>query len=482
MKLKRLLKNISSIDIRGSKEIEITGLSSNSKTVVPGNLFIAKKGLSAQGAQFIDEAIDAGASAILTDMYNPFLNKEVVQLIAKDLQGLEGKLAAEFYQNPSKDVFMVGVTGTSGKTTTTYLIRHVLETLLGPTGLIGTVECIIGKQYLPSTLTTPDVITNHKLLHEMKLCGCKAAVMEVSSHGLVQGRVCHIDFDVAVFTNLSQDHLDYHKDMQAYAEAKATLFSSLSASKIAVINADSCWSSEMIKNCPATILSYGVDQEADLKACDLKLEEHSSQFNVEYKGEKYPFSAPLIGRFNVYNYLTAISVGIAKGLPFKKVLDALSSFSVVPGRLQKVSNKKGLHIFVDYSHKPDALENVLSTLSQIKKGKLICLFGCGGNRDTLKRPLMGEIAERLSDEVVITSDNPRSEDPLAIIHQIMQGIKYPANVLVEPDRRSAIEKAIGRMKKDDILLIAGKGHETYQVFSHTTVEFDDSKVAAESCK
>jgi len=482
MKLKRLLKNISCIDVRGSKEIEITGLSCNSKTVVPGNLFIAKRGLSAQGAQFIDEAIDAGALAILTDMYNPFLSKAVVQLIAKDLQGLEGKLAAEFYQDPSKDLFLVGVTGTSGKTTTTYLIRHLLETLLGPTGLIGTVECIIGQQYLPSTLTTPDVITNHKLLHEMKLCGSKAAVMEVSSHGLAQGRVSYIDFDVAVFTNLSQDHLDYHKDMQEYAETKATLFSSISASKVAVINADSPWSPVMIKNCPATILSYGIDKQADVRATDLKLEEHSSEFMVEYKGEKYPFSAPLIGRFNVFNYLTAISVGLARGLPLKKVLDVLSSFSAVPGRLQKVSNKKGLHIFVDYSHKPDALENVLSTLSQIKKGKLICLFGCGGNRDTGKRPLMGEIAERLSDEVVITSDNPRSEDPLAIIQQIMKGIKYPANVLVEPDRRSAIEKAVARMKKDDILLIAGKGHETYQIFSHATVEFDDRKVAEESCK
>lgn len=247
MKLKRLLKNISGLEIKGSKEIEITGLSSNSKTVVPGNLFIAKKGLSAQGAQFIDEAIDAGASAILTDMYNPFLSKEVVQLLAKDLQGLEGEMAAEFYQDPSKDLFMVGVTGTSGKTTTTYLIRHVLESLLGPTGLIGTVECIIGKQYLPSTLTTPDVITNHKLLHEMKQCGCKAAVMEVSSHGLAQRRVNRIDFDVAVFTNLSQDHLDYHKDMQEYAQTKAILFSSLASSKIAIINADSPWSALMVK-------------------------------------------------------------------------------------------------------------------------------------------------------------------------------------------------------------------------------------------
>lgn len=482
MKLKRLLKNIIGIEVRGSKDIEITGLSSNSKTVVPGNLFIAKKGLSLEGAQFVEEAIDAGASAVMTDMYNPFLKKNVVQLIAKNSQELEGKLAAKFYQDPSHELFMVGVTGTSGKTTTTYLIRHVLQSLLGPTGLIGGVECIIGNQYFPSVLTTPDVLTNHKLLREMKEVGCKAAAMEVSSHGLAQGRVSHIDFDVAVFTNLSQDHLDYHKDMQEYAEVKAGFFSSLPSSKIAVVNADSPWTAFMVKNCLATILTFGIEKKADVRAYDLKLHQNSSEFRVEYKEETHSFSGHLIGKFNVYNYLAAITVGLAKGLALKKVLQALSSFSSVPGRLQKVSNKKGLHIFVDHSHKPDALENVLSTLSQIKKGKLICLFGCGGNRDAGKRPLMGKIAERLSDEVIITSDNPRSEDPLAIIQQIMQGIKRPANILVEPDRRSAIEKAVHRMKKEDILLIAGKGHETYQIFSHGIIEFDDRVVAEEACK
>lgn len=482
MKLKRLLKNLQGIEVRGSKDIEISGLSSNSKTVVPGNLFIAKKGLTTDGSQYIQEAVDAGSAAILTDMYNPFLKKDVVQLIAKEVSDLEGALAHIFYGEPCHDLFMVGITGTSGKTTTSYMIRHILQKLLGPVGLIGTVEWIIGEQVLPSTMTTPDVITNHKLLCEMKQKGCCSAVMEVSSHALAQSRVHTIDFDVAVFTNLSQDHLDYHKDMQDYGSAKSLLFTSLKeASKTAVINADSEWSPLMVKDTQARVFRYGIDNSADLKAEDVVLSEEGTRFTLSYRGETHPFLLHLIGKFNVYNALAAISVALAKGFPLQKILEAFSTFSDVPGRLQRVINSKGLHIFVDYSHKPDALQKVLETLQQLKKGKLICLFGCGGNRDAGKRPLMGEIAERLSDEVVITSDNPRLEDPLAIIQQILKGIKTPAKVLVEPDRRLAIEKAVRRMGKEDILLIAGKGHETYQIFSHGKVDFDDRIVAQQCC-
>jgi UDP-N-acetylmuramoyl-L-alanyl-D-glutamate--2,6-diaminopimelate ligase len=482
MRLKRLLKNLEGIDVKGSKEIDITGLSSNSKTVVPGNLFIAKRGLSSDGSEFIQEAIDAGASAILTDLYNPFLRKDVVQLITKSVRPLESKIANLFYGEPSKELFAVGVTGTSGKTTTSYMIRHMLQKLLGPVGLIGTVEWIIGLQHLPSTMTTPDVITNHKLLREMKEHDCKAAVMEVSSHALTQGRVDHIDFDIAVFTNLSQDHLDYHKDMQEYAEAKALVFSSLkTASKWAVINGDSPWSSTMVQNTRGSIFRYGIENPADLLASNIELSEGGMRFTVTYKGESLPFSSRVIGRFNVYNFLAAISVGLLKGYSLKKVLASLSSFAEVPGRLQQVINGKGLHIFVDYSHKPDALENVLMTLSELKKGRLICLFGCGGDRDRGKRPLMGSIAERLSDDVVITSDNPRSEDPQAIIQEILQGISEPATILIEPDRRLAIEKAIASMMPEDILLIAGKGHETYQVTALGKIDFDDRLVAQGCC-
>jgi UDP-N-acetylmuramoyl-L-alanyl-D-glutamate--2,6-diaminopimelate ligase len=482
MKLKALIKHFPHLQCRGSKELEITGVSASSKTLVPGNLFIAKKGMSHDGTAFIAEAIAAGASAIVTDMYNPFLDPKVSQLITNDVAGLEADLADVFYGTPSKHLYMVGITGTSGKTTTSYMIRHLFEALQGRCGLIGTIEWILASGAIPSTMTTPDVVTCHKLLSEMKEGGCKACVMEVSSHALTQGRVKNIDYDVAVFTNLSQDHLDYHKDMQQYAEAKALLFTSLAQNKVAVINSDSPWSKVMIEKSKARILSYGIENTSDVKASDVILSETGTEFTVRYENQQSHLSSPLIGVFNVYNLLAATTAGLAKGYRLDAITKALSSFSFVPGRLEKVENRKGLHIFVDYCHKPDALDNVLKTLTALKKGRLLCLFGCGGDRDKGKRPLMGSTAERYADEVIITSDNPRSEDPVAIIKQILSGIQDTSKVLVEIDRKKAIEKVICRMKKDDVLLIAGKGHETYQIFSHGTVEFDDRVVAKKLCE
>lgn len=482
MKLKNLLKHFPQIVCKGSKEIDVTGISASSKTIVPGNLFIAKKGGAYDGARYIEEAIASGASCILTDMYNPFLDVKVSQLITSDVAQIEPHIAAFFYAFPSKELYMVGVTGTSGKTTTTYMIRHMLESLLGKVGLIGTVEWILARSVLPSSMTTPDVVTCQKLLADMRDGGCKGCVMEVSSHALCQGRVKNIDYDVAVFTNLSQDHLDYHKDMDDYARAKAHLFSMLDKEKaVAVINTDSPYSSVMLGHTQAKVLSYGIEKPADVMAQQICLTENGCQFLVSYKGERQLFTSAMIGQFNVYNLLAAITVGVSKGYPLAHVLVALSSFSYVNGRLEKVDNAKGLHIFVDYSHKPDALENVLKTLSSLKKGRLFCLFGCGGDRDRGKRPLMGRVAELFSDEVIVTSDNPRSEDPISIIKEILAGIKQTAKVLVEPDRKRAIEKAISRMQKNDILLIAGKGHETYQIFSDTAVEFDDRVVAKDIC-
>jgi UDP-N-acetylmuramoyl-L-alanyl-D-glutamate--2,6-diaminopimelate ligase len=483
MKLKHLLKNLENIEVKGSKHVDISGLSSNSKTIAPGNLFVAKKGFSSDGATYMDEAIASGATAVVTDVYNPFLQKDIAQLVTPNVQLLEGVLADRFYGMPSSHLFVVGVTGTSGKTTTTYMIRHMLEKLHIKCGLIGTVEWIVGDQVFPSTMTTPDVITNHKLLKEMLDCKCMAAVMEVSSHALTQSRVDKIDFDVAVFTNLSRDHLDYHKDMEEYAKAKALLFSSLQDPlKIAVINADSQYAEHMTASSRATLIRYGMSPSADLYASDVELSASGVCFNVTYKGIIYPFVSSLIGHFNVYNLLACMGVGIAKGFSLGDIIQALTTFSEVPGRLQKVPNAKGYHIFVDYSHKPDALENVLKTLQQFKKGRLICLFGCGGNRDAGKRPLMGKIAQMFSDEIFITTDNPRSEDPLQIIQDILQGIENRSKVLVEPDRREAIKKAISRLKKEDILLIAGKGHETYQIFSFGVEDFDDLLVAQQYCK
>jgi UDP-N-acetylmuramoyl-L-alanyl-D-glutamate--2,6-diaminopimelate ligase len=482
MKLRSLLRHFPEIDCRGSKEIEVTGISSSSKTIVPGNLFIAKKGLTVDGTKYVEEAIASGASCIITDLYNPFLDPKVTQLITKNVAAIEPTLANIFYGMPSKHLFVVGVTGTSGKTTTTYMIRHLLQALVGPTGLIGTVEWIIGRQVYPSNMTTPDVVTCHKLLLDMSLAGCKACAMEVSSHALTQGRVEEIDYDVALFTNLSQDHLDYHKDMDDYACAKARLFSMLKKKDaVAILNADDPYSEVMRRHTLAKCMTYGIDNPSDVMAKEIILTEKGSSFVVTYQERAIAFSTPLIGKFNVYNLLGAISVALTKGFELEKILFALASFSSVPGRLEKVESSKGLHIYVDYSHKPDALDNVLRTLSAIKKGRLFCLFGCGGDRDKGKRSLMGAVAEKYCDEVIVTTDNPRSEDPIEIIKQILSGMKSTSSVLVEPDRKKAIEKAISRMKKEDILLIAGKGHETYQIFSNGQVDFDDRSVAKSFC-
>ena len=486
LKLKKLFKDIPVKEIKGSKEVEITGLCSNSKLVAPGNLFLAKKGLTHDGSRFIPDAINAGAAAVLTDIYNPFLT-DIVQIVHPDVAKVEAELAAQFYNHPTDALFLVGITGTNGKTTTSYLIKHLLDYFKDPCGLIGTIEWIVGKNVFPSTLTTSDLITNYKLLYEMGANGCKSAVMEVSSHALDQGRVSAIEFDVAVFTNLTQDHLDYHHTMEHYAESKAKLFSSLLPSsrkpfvKTAVVNTDSPWADLILKECKAQKITYGISSAADLTAKNIQLNSQGMQFVVCYQGKETPFCCPLIGRYNVYNCLAAIAVLLSRDFPLEKILKALGSFSQVAGRLERVSNPQGLNIFVDYAHTDDALKNVLATLHEIKQGKIITVFGCGGNRDVGKRPKMAAAAEAFSDEVIVTSDNPRNEDPLEIIQQILPGFSNQKAPTVIPDRTEAIFEAVRRAGKEDIVLIAGKGHETYQIFAQKTIHFDDRIVAQQAC-
>lgn len=477
MNLKKLIEGLPISYPKGGRDIEISGLCSHSKLVAPGNLFIVKKGSSDEGAKHIQEAVSSGAAAILTDFSDPFL-KNVIQLTCPAPSSMEGILAAKYYGFPSRSLFTVGVTGTNGKTTTTYLIKHLFDALGIPCGLIGTIEYIIGGHHFEAERTTPDAITNQKLFKEMVKQGCRAAVMEVSSHGLEQGRVDQIEFDAAVFTNLSQDHLDYHHTMEAYAAAKAKLFSNLGEGKIAIANRDSSWFSEIIRKCPAPIFTYGFTPEADLMAHDIKLTPGSTGFKVTYQKECVSFSWDLIGRFNISNCLAAIAVCLFKRIALKDLPPLVRTFSTAPGRLEKVDNLANLDIYVDYAHKPDALEKVLNSLRETTKGKIIAVFGCGGNRDRGKRPLMGEIASRLADWTIITSDNPRGEDPSAICAEIIAGIQS-SNWSVEIDRRSAIEKAIRMATSQDLILIAGKGHETYQIFSHQSIPFDDRKVAQE---
>ena len=473
MRLRELIEAIPDLQVKGSLDVEVTGISSSSKAIIPGDLFVARRGKSHDGTAFIKEALAAGAVGIVSEFFSSF---DVPQIIHSDLSYLEKELARRLYDSPDQKLFLVGVTGTNGKTTTSYLVKH----LLGNCGLIGTVQWLTGKRTAASTMTTPDFLTAQKLLHEMTESGCDSAVLEVSSHGLDQGRLRSVEFDVAVFTNLTQDHLDYHLTMENYAEAKGKFFSSLEKGKTAVINVDSPWAPFFLQKCQAQVFTYGIDKSADLRIRAFQLEAKGTAAELEFKGKSFSLQSPLIGRFNLYNLMAALAVGIARGKEMEELLAAVKTFYGVPGRLERVSNARQLNIFVDYAHTPDALQNVLETVNELKTGRVITVFGCGGDRDRAKRPQMGRVVEQFSDLAIVTSDNPRSEEPQTIIEEILAGLHTP--VLVEIDRRQAIVKAIALMTPNDILLIAGKGHENYQIFKDRTIHFDDREVALHSCR
>lgn len=489
MKLRKLLKNIPSIAVKGSKDIEITGVCSNSKLLAPGNLFIARKGRHDDGNRYISEAIAADAAAILTDIYNPSL--KIVQLIHPDVASIEGAIASQFYSQPSSELFLVGITGTNGKTTSSFLIKHLLDKQNLPCGLIGTIEYIIGPHRYQATHTTPDVHTNQKMLREMVLHGCKAAVMEVTSHALDQHRVDCVEYDVALFTNLTLDHLDYHETMENYCTAKNKLFTNLITDvkmmmkkqpKWAIINSDSPWHHKITAGCKANILTYGINSNADVKGSNITLTPSGTTFDLTYKGKTISCHSPFVGRFNVYNCLGALSVGLVKGIDLEHLVHLMETFPPVPGRLEPIPNRQGLRIYVDFAHSPDSLTNVLECLQEFKKGRIITVFGCGGDRDQTKRPQMAQAVEELSDVMIITSDNPRSEEPTTICQQIIKGLTPKAQYILEIDRRTAIQKAIKMATPEDIVLIAGRGHETHQIFVHKTIEFDDRKVTAQLCE
>ncbi|SCA63026.1 UDP-N-acetylmuramoyl-L-alanyl-D-glutamate--2,6-diaminopimelate ligase [Chlamydiales bacterium SCGC AG-110-P3] len=491
MKLKALLKDLNIEQVRGPKDIDVVGVGANSCRVAPGYLFIAKKGLTVDGAQYIPDAVAAGAVVVVTDIVDPTLS-DVTQVITRDPGSLEAVLAARLYGNPSRELFTVGITGTNGKTTTAYIVRHLLNCteLGGPCGLIGTIEYLVGGQRFDATHTTPEVAFSNKMLREMCRKQCRSVVMEVTSHGLEQGRVSGIDYDVAVFTNLSVDHLDYHGNMEDYCSAKTRLFRSLDTSNrkagmpdpVAIVNGDDPWCGRIIEGCKVPVLTFGYRDNVDIQASDVEVTTEGTAFTVNYRGESVRLHCPLIGGYNVCNILAAIGVVLQKGATLEVIAEALTSLPPVPGRLEPVANNLGINVFVDFAHTPDALGNVLRTVRGIVSKRLITVCGCGGDRDPSKRAPMGRIAERWSDLCIVTSDNPRREDPEVICQQIMQGVLAPDRHRIEVDRYQAIAIAIEEAKPGDTVVIAGKGHEKKQIFSHKTLAFDDCLVAGNLCK
>ena len=477
MKLKEIAILDPQAKIYGARNIEIFGISSHSSKVGPGFLYIAKRGAKFDGNSFVPLAVANGAICVVTDLFDPSLT--VPQIVVKDVVVFEAKLADAFYGSPSKKLQLVGVTGTSGKTTVTYLLRNMFEQFGISTGLVGTVSYIAGNFHTDASNTTPDVITNQNLLSEMVRSKMTACAMEVSSHALDQGRVLGLEFATAVFTNLTHEHLDYHETMDRYAAAKNILFRSLNEDSVAVANAEDPHLKAVIANTKARVVTFGFTPAADVMASQIVLGRKTS-FLLSYQKESLFVEMPLIGRFNVSNALAAAAVFLAHGYSLRAVADALSNTAPPPGRLEKVPNSLGLSIYVDYAHKEDALRKVLPAVRESTKGRIITVFGCGGDRDRLKRPLMAKAVEELADIAIVTSDNPRSEDPLAIIKEVVSGFSEGV-YHIEPDREKAILQAIRLANKDDSVLIAGKGHEKQQIFATAAYPFDDVETATRCC-
>lgn len=479
MKLRELIKNLSIIEMNADAELEISGVSYDSRKTEKGDMFVAIRGFEADGHKFIPKAVENGAAVILCEE-KPSCDIPYV-LVSDSRYGL-AIVSRDFFGDPASEMTMIGITGTSGKTSSSYLIKHMLESKLdAKVGLIGTNGNMIGDEFLHTEHTTPESYELHKLFRHMADSGCTHVVMEVSSHSLTLERVAGIHFDVALYTNLSQDHLDFHGTMEEYAAAKRKLFSMCS---LGCFNLDDAWADFMRDGVSCRTMTFSTEKnEADLVAKDIRLTADGVRFASVSGDEISMTKLGIPGMFSVYNALGTMSVGLALGLSLADCSDAMSSAKGVKGRLEIVPTGRDFSVVIDYSHKPDALEKVLKTLKPVTRGRLIALFGCGGDRDKLKRPIMGRIAADNADLVVVTSDNPRTEDPDEIIREIVAGMKdkrTPTKVIC--DRREAIAWAIDNAAPGDVLLLAGKGHEDYQVVGHEKHHMDEREIVSDCLK
>lgn len=480
MKLDELIKNVEYTDIINYKNVEITGISYNSKTTQKGDIFVCLRGEYTDGHKYFKMAEENGAVAFVCEEE---LNTNLPQIIVKSTRHQIADFAASFYEYPSKDLNIVGITGTNGKTTVSHLVQRIFENNNQKCGLIGTLGHKFSSEdtYHDAKHTTPQAPELQKLLRTFDEKGINNVCMEVSSHALDQNRVGGIDYKCAVITNLTQDHLDYHILMENYFEAKAILFRGLKEGCYAVLNADDEYYEKFGAVVPkgVKIITYGIKKDADLKASNIEYSIHGAKFDVTTKDGEYKLDLNLNGAFSVYNTLCALAVAVAYGIPYDVSIDTLNKVQNVAGRFEIV-HKTPL-VIVDYAHTPDGLENVLKAAREItpEGSKLICLFGCGGDRDTTKRPKMGAIAENFADKVIITSDNPRSENPNQIISDIVAGLKSmnPERVYVEPDRGKAIRLSKSISTEKDVIVLAGKGHEDYQILADKTIHFDDREEA-----
>ena len=474
MKLKDLLQGITVIECTADLNMDITGVVRDTRKEIPaGSLFVAVSGFAFDGNRYIPMAMEKGAVAVITakkpDMDVPYI------LVDSDRKAL-AMLGVNFYGHPAEKMTMIGITGTNGKTSVTLLLKHLLEKTLGAkVGLVGTMGNMIGDVELPTERTTPESFELQGLFAQMAEAGCTHCVMEVSSHALTLDRVGGVHYDVAAFTNLTEDHLDFHKTMEAYCDAKAELFRRCDR---AVLNRDDEWFHRMVFGATGQVLTTSVKEAAGLKAEDLELLSDGIRFTAVYGGASVQVSLPIPGKFTVYNALTVLGVAIQLGISLTAAAEALTTARGVKGRVEVVPTPgQPYTVLVDYAHTPDGLENVLSSVRGFCKGRLIAVFGCGGDRDPIKRPIMGKLGVKLADHTIITSDNPRTEDPMAIIRDITADLEEGSWEIIE-DRRKAIRYAMDIAKKDDIIVLAGKGHETYQEINGIKYHLDEREEVA----
>lgn len=476
------------LDRYGNLDVSVDAITDDSRAVSPHSLFVAVKGERIDGHEFIPAAMRGGMVALVSQL--PVNEVSLPSVRVDDSRKALGLLGSRFYGDPSSKIRMIGVTGTNGKTTTTYVCKALLEALGRPVGLIGTVAYQIGERTMPATHTTPGSLELQQLLAEMVAGGCTTAVMEVSSHALAQDRTSGCEYDVAVFSNLTQDHLDFHKSMEEYFQAKLRLFTGLKrgrkANKRAIVNIDDPYGNRVVERCSASVWTYALKTKADLRAEAVRLSLQGTTFTAATPFGSFTIESHLVGEHNVYNLLAAIGVALHEGATPAQIREAVTRVTNVPGRFERVIAGQPFTVAVDYAHTEDALVRLLTAAQALKTGRIITVFGCGGDRDRGKRPKMGAAAVRYSDVVILTSDNPRTEDPLSILEQVEVGViealrqRPHVQYRKVPDRREAIKEAVREARSADMVLITGKGHEDYQIIGTKKVHFDDREVARDA--
>jgi len=490
MRLRDLVRPLGGVVVHGDLDREITGLTDDSRQVSQGGLFVAVKGVQSDGHRYLNQAVSSGAEALVVEAGRvpaatlDALGVPVIEV--RDSRHVLGVLAGRFHGDPSHRLKMIGVTGTNGKTTTTYLCKSVLEAAGARVGLIGTVAYLIGNERIEASHTTPGAVELQGLFRRMADAASDAAVMEVSSHALALDRTAGCEFGTAVFTNLTQDHLDFHADMEDYFQAKLRLFAGLGPQGRAIVNLDDPHGARVAAATRAKVWTYAVDRPADLRAGDIRISLKGVGFTAQTPAGALALRSPLVGRHNVYNILAAVGVGLEQGIALPTIAEGIAALTNVPGRFERVEAGQSFTVVVDYAHTEDALFRLLTTAEVVKTGRIITVFGCGGDRDRGKRSKMGRVSAVYSDVVVVTSDNPRTEDPGAIISEIIPGVQAGlreaghGRYVVHADRRAAIEEAVRMAQPGDLVLIAGKGHENYQIIGTNKHPFDDRVVAREA--